>query len=63
MIRTVVVPRFRNSNSQTSAHKLLQERIENANPRRTLTTDETKRLNKLEGVADKLKCRESIHNH
>ena len=62
MIRTVVVPRFRNSNSQTSAHKLLQERIENANPRRTLTTDETKRLNKLEGIADKLKSGENVQN-
>ena len=35
--------------------KLLQERIEKANPRRELTAEETKRLNKLEGIADKLK--------
>ena len=35
--------------------KFLQERIEKANPRRELTAEETKRLNKLEGIADKLK--------
>lgn len=34
--------------------KLLQERIEKANPRRRLTAEETKRLNKLESIADKL---------
>ena len=31
--------------------KLLQERIEKANPRRELTTEETKRLAKLEAIA------------
>jgi len=35
-------------------HKLLQKRIDKANPRRTLTTNETKRLAKLEAIADKL---------
>ena len=35
-------------------HKLLKERIEKANPRRNLTAEETKRLNKLEAIADKL---------
>ena len=42
---------------QTSSNfrKLLQERIEKANPRRELTAEETKRLHKLEGIADKLK--------
>ena len=34
--------------------KLLQEQIESKNPRRELTTEETKRLSKLEGIADKL---------
>jgi hypothetical protein len=34
---------------------LLQERIEKANPRRELTAEETKRLAKLEAIADKLK--------
>jgi len=42
--------------------KLLQERIEKANPRRKLTTEETKRLNKLEGIADKLKRGENVQN-
>ena len=34
---------------------MLQERIEKANPRRELNADETKRLAKLEAIADKLK--------
>ena len=34
--------------------QLLQEKIEKAIPRRELTTEETKRPNKLEGIADKL---------
>jgi hypothetical protein len=38
----------------SSIRDMLQERIEKANPRRTLTTDETKRLAKLECIADKL---------
>ena len=42
--------------------KLLQERIEKANPRRKLTTEETKRLRKLEGIADKLKRGEHVQN-
>ena len=42
--------------------KLLQERIEKANPRRKLTTEETKRLKKLEGIADKLKRGENVQN-
>ena len=38
-----------NIQKQTSSNflKLLQERIEKVNPRRELTADETKRLNKL----------------
>ena len=41
---------------QSSSHirKLLQERIEKANPRRKLTNEEIKRISKLEGIADKL---------
>ena len=35
--------------------KLLQERIKEANPRRNLTAEETKRLAKLEAIAYKLK--------
>jgi len=42
--------------------KLLQERIEKANPRRKLTVEETKRLSKLETIADKLKRGENVQN-
>ena len=35
--------------------KILQDRIEKTNPRRELTAEESKRLNKLEEIADKLK--------
>ena len=42
--------------------KLLQERIEKANPRRELTAEETKRLAKLEGIANNLKRRENVQN-
>ena len=41
---------------------MLQERIEKANPRRRLTAEETKRLNKLESIADKLKRGENVQN-
>ena len=34
--------------------KLLQERIDKANPRRNLTAEEAKALAKLEAIADKL---------
>ena len=42
--------------------KLLQERIEKANPRRKLSAEEIKRLNKLESIADKLKRGENVQN-
>ena len=42
--------------------KLLQERIEKVNPRRKLTTEETKRLSNLEAIADKLKRGEIVRN-
>ena len=42
--------------------KLLQERIEKTNLRRELTTEETKRINKLEGIADKLKRGQNVQN-
>lgn len=48
--------------SISSIRKLLQERIEEANSRRELTAEETKRLNKLEGIADKLKRRENVQS-
>ncbi|MDC3194082.1 hypothetical protein OAT56_01060 [Amylibacter sp.] len=42
--------------------KLLKERIDRANPRRELTTEEAKRLAKLEAIADKLKRGENVQN-
>lgn len=54
--------RIRKIKPHTSVCKLLQERIEKANPRRKLTTDETKRLSKLEGLADTLKRGENGQN-
>ena len=42
--------------------KLLQERIDKANPRRELTAEEAKRFNKLKGIADKLKRGENVQN-
>ena len=42
--------------------KLLQERIEKANLRRKLTTEEARRLAKLETIADKLKRGENVQN-
>ena len=42
--------------------KLLQERIEKSNPRRKLSSEETKRLAKLEAIADKLKRGENVQN-
>ena len=46
----------------SSIRDMLQERIEKAYPRRTLTTDETKRLAKLEGIADKLTRGKNVQN-
>ncbi|MDA9009528.1 IS630 family transposase [Alphaproteobacteria bacterium] len=42
--------------------KSLQERIEKANPRRELTSEEEKRLARLEAIADKLKRGENVQN-
>ena len=42
--------------------QLLQERREVVNPRRTLTAEETNRLRKLEGIADRLKRGENVQN-
>jgi len=39
---------------------LPQERVEKANPRRKLTAEETKRLAKLEAIAEKLKRGENV---
>jgi len=40
--------------------KLLKERIDIANPRRTLTTQEQRRLSKLEAIAEKLRRGENV---
>ena len=52
------------SQKQSSSYfrKLLQERIEEANPRRKLSAEETKRLAKLEAIADRLKRGENVQN-
>lgn len=41
---------------------MLQKRIDKANPRRELSTAETKRLNKLQAIAEKLKRGEKVQN-
>ena len=48
--------------SNSNLHKLLQERIDKTNPRRTLTAEEEKRLSKLEAIAVKLKRGENVQN-
>jgi len=42
--------------------KLLQERLDIANPRRELTSEETKRLGKLETIAARLRRGENVQN-
>lgn len=42
-------------NPNSNICKLLREKIDNDNPRRKLTAEETKRLSKLGAIADKLK--------
>ena len=42
--------------------QLLQERIEKAQPRRKLSAEEAKRLNKLEAIAVKLKRWDNVQN-
>ena len=43
-------------------HKLLQKRIEKTKPCRKLTSEETNRLSKLEGIADRLRRGENVQN-
>ena len=45
-----------------SFRKLLQERVEKSNPLRIISAEETKRLNKLQAIADKLKRGENVQN-
>ena len=42
--------------------KLLKERMEKANPRRELTAEESKRLSKLEAIANRLRRGENVQN-
>jgi len=55
---------FHNSQKKPSSNlsKLLQERIDKANPRRELTSEETKRLSKLKTIAARLRCGENVQN-
>ena len=48
--------------SSSNFRKLLKERIDKANPRCKLTTDEIKRLERLEAIADKLKRGENVQS-
>ena len=47
---------------RSNFRKLLHERIDSANPRCQLTCKETKRLNKLEAIAARLKHVENVQN-
>ena len=40
----------------------MQKRLDEVNPRRELTAEETKRLSKLEAISDKLKRGENVQN-
>ena len=53
-----------NSQKKLSSNfrKLLQERLDKTNPRRKLAKDETTKLAKLEGIAEKLKRGENVQN-
>ena len=46
--------------SSRNIRKLLQEWIEEANPRRKLTAEETKLLAKLDSITDKRKRRKNV---
>ena len=48
--------------SNSNIRQLLQERIKTTNPRRKLTSEEAKRLTKLEAIAEKLKRGENVQN-
>ena len=47
---------------RSNFRKLLKERVEKANPRSNLTTNEAKRLARLQAIADKLKRGENVQN-
>ena len=60
----VIMSEWHDSQKKPSSnlYKLLQERIEKASPSRTLSTVETKRLAKLEAIAEKLRRGENVQN-
>ena len=53
---------YNQNKPNSNFRKLLKEKIEKANPRRKLSAEETKRLNKLKVIADKLKRGENVQN-
>jgi len=53
---------FSQKQPRSNFRKLLQERIDSVNPRRQLTSKETKCLNKLEAIAARLKRVENVQN-
>ena len=48
--------------TNSNFRRLLRERIEQGNPRRKLTSEEAKRLARLEAIADKLRHGENVQN-
>ena len=50
------------NNPSANFRKLLQERLDKANPRGEITSEETKRLGKLETIAARLKRGENVQN-
>ena len=46
----------------SNLRQLIKERLDKANPRRKLAKDETTKLAKLEGIAEKLKRGEHVQN-
>ena len=64
MMHFLLMSEWFDNQKQTSSNlrQLLHEKIEKANPRRKLTTEETKRLSKLEAIANKLKRGENVQN-
>ena len=47
---------------RSNFRKLLHEHIEKTNPRRKITSEEAKRLARLEAIADTLKRGENVQN-
>ena len=60
----IIVSQWHDSQRQANSkiRQLLKERIEKANPHRTLTAEGAKHLAKLETIADKLKRGDNVQN-